>query len=270
MSISALMSVYNEESRIEPSLKTLQWCDEIIILDKNSSDGTREIAQKYGAKIFIYENTDYNPGDIKFLIDHCTSDWVMFFTASDVIHPILALKIKELTSNPFFDYDILSVPFYTFILGIESKRSPWHTELKSYIFRKKVLKLNNGVHDAIQFNSTRCYSLDKSKEYCIYHLTHSSVDIMMERHLRYLKAEAKYFDEPTLKKPFLKVAKEFLRILIKSKSYMMGWNGIMLSFAFLSYFMMSFVYKWEKKHGNAQDVYKKMRSDILSEWEKVK
>jgi glycosyltransferase involved in cell wall biosynthesis len=270
MSISALMPVYNEESRIESTLRTLQWCDEIVILDKNSTDSTREIAEKYGAKIYIWDKTEYDANEISFLIERCTSEWVIIFTASDVIHPRLALEIKELTGRKDFEYDIISVPFYTYILGIDSKRSPWHTDLKSYVFRRKTLQLSQGVHDAIQFNSQRIFKLEKSTEFCVYHLTHISVNIMMERHMRYWRGEAQYFDDPDLKKPFNKVIREFLKIVFKKKTYLMGWNGIMLSFAFLSYFMMSFVYKWEKKHNMAPQVYGKIRDDLAAEWEKLK
>lgn len=270
MAISAIIAVYNEETRLESTLKTLQWCDEIIVLDKNSTDGTREIAEKCGARIFIRYETEYDPTEISFALEQCTSEWVISFTASDVIHPKLAIKIKELTSLAEFEYDTISVPFYTYILGIDSKRSPWHTEQKRYIFRKNALTVNKGVHDAVRFNSARVYEIKNSNEFCIYHLTHVSVDIMMERHMRYWKGEALYFDDPDLKKPFKKVVREFIKIMFKKKSYLMGWNGIMLSFAFLSYFMMSFVYKWEKKHSNASQVYDKIRNDLTFEWENSK
>jgi glycosyltransferase involved in cell wall biosynthesis len=269
MSISALMSVYNEEERIETAMKNLQWCDEIIILDKNSTDNTRAIAEKYGAKVFLWNNTEYDSSEIPFLFGKSTSEWILTWTASDIIHPDLALKIKELTSNNEFEYDIISVPFYTYILGIDSKRSPWHTELKPYVLRKSALKLNNdGVHDAIQFNSNRFYKLKKSDKHCIYHLTHVSTDVMMERHTRYWRAEARYFDDKNLKIPLRRVVAEIINVTLIRKTFLMGRDGIMLIFAFLSYYMMSYVYKWEKKYGNAYEAYDKIRKEILNEWEK--
>jgi hypothetical protein len=46
----------------------------------------------------------------------------------------------------------------------------------------------------------------------------------------------------------------------------MGWNGVMLGFAYISYFMLSFVYKWERKYSKADSVYKDIREKILGEW----
>lgn len=262
------MGVYNEEDRIATSLKTLQWCDEIIVLDKNSTDKTREIAEKLGAKVYIWNKTEYDPNELTFLLEKCSSDWIMTWTASDIIHPKLAMQIKDLTNSESFEYDILSVPFYTYILGIDSKRSPWHTDLKPYIMRKSIIKLNSsGVHDAMQFSSKKTYVFKKSKEYCIYHLTHVSTDMMMERHTRYWRAEARYFEDKNMYIPFKRIVIEFLKVTLFRKTFLMGRDGLMLIFAFLSYYMMSFVYKWEKKYGQAPLLYKKMRSDVISEWE---
>ena len=68
MGISAAMPVFNEESRIENCLKTICWCDEIVVLDKESTDRTREIASRYTDKIFTQKNSDvYSSTEIEFL-----------------------------------------------------------------------------------------------------------------------------------------------------------------------------------------------------------
>ena len=52
MTVAALYSVYNEEARLDLALEgTSVWADEIIVVDKSSTDTSVEIAQKYGAKI---------------------------------------------------------------------------------------------------------------------------------------------------------------------------------------------------------------------------
>jgi len=270
MAIAAMLSVYNEEHRIEYVLKTLQWCDEILILDKGSSDNTVIIAQRYGAKVFEWKNTEYSHNESIFLLEKCTSEWILAFTASDIMHPALAKEIKRLISISDFQYDIIYVPFRTFILGIDSKRSPWHTELKPSVYKKDSIIFNSGVHNSASFSSTRNFFLKKNMEFCIFHLTHVDVETMMDRHTRYWRAEASYFNDKDLKTSFKRIIHEFYNVILKRKTYLIGWDGIMLGCAYLSYFMMSFVYKWEKKHNNAPEVYRKIRNDLLSEWEKIK
>jgi glycosyltransferase involved in cell wall biosynthesis len=266
MTISAIISTYNEELRIESTIKTLQWCDEIVILDKKSTDRTKEIAEKLGAKVFLWDNTEYDHEETTFLINKCTSEWIISFTASDVIHPNLAKEIKETISNNEIDFDVIYIPFRTYILGIESKRSPWYTEMKPSVFRKSAVMINAGVHDVLQFHSLKSFKLHNSHEFCVFHLTHKNVDTLMERHVRYWRAEARYFDDPDLKTPFRRVVLEIFKVIFKRKSFLLGRDGVMLSFAFISYYMMSYVYKWDKKYNNADKVYDEIRNKMISEW----
>lgn len=270
MSISAFIPTYNEEKRIETALKTLQWCDEIVLLDKQSNDRTRELAQGLGAKVFVMPNSSaYSASEFNFITSECNSDWVIMFTASDVIHPELAQEIKKLTSDDSFNYDVINVPFRRYILGIETKRSPWYSSHAALVFRKSVMSINKtGVHDALQLNSNRRYSIKNSDTICMYHLTHATVDGMMERHIRYCRGEATASEKESMGRAFLIVLRSIFTTVFVRRSFLLGWKGVMLSCAYISYFMMAFVYKWEKKNSVAKSTYETIQSDILKEWEK--
>lgn len=269
MSISAFIPVFNEEKRIETALKTIQWCDEIILLDKQSSDRTREIAEALHAKVFKMPNSSsYDSSEFEYLLNHCSSEWVLLFTASDVIHPELAREIKKLTSDKDFPYDVIYVPLRRYVLGLETKRSPWYSENAPMVVRKSVIRINKtGVHNALVFDSTRHYKMKKSNEYCMYHLTHETVDKMMDRHTRYWRGEGQSATGEGMKAEFLAVLKAIWRTYVARKVFLMGWKGMMLGFAYMSYVMMSFVYRWEHKYSEAANTYKNIRKRILMEWE---
>ena len=57
--ISVLITTYNSEKNIERAIKSITWCDEIIVVDSNSTDSTIDIVKKYNAKIFyrVYEGS---------------------------------------------------------------------------------------------------------------------------------------------------------------------------------------------------------------------
>ena len=46
-----MLQVYNEESRIESCLNSFHWADEILIVDKSSTDKTLKIAKKFTNRI---------------------------------------------------------------------------------------------------------------------------------------------------------------------------------------------------------------------------
>ena len=269
MSISAFIPVFNEEKRIRYALTSIQWCDEIIVLDKTSSDRTVEIAKEFGTKVLVMPNSEsYNVDEFDYLVKYCTSEWVIIFTASDIMDVELAHEIKRLTSLNNFEYDIIEVPFKRYILGIEDKRSPWHGKFSSSVFRRSTLKIRKEeVHGALSFESNRKYTIQGLNHSAIHHLTHETVDSMMDRHLRYWRAEGANYTEPSMKKAFRGVLRALKHVFFRN-TILLGWNGIALICAYLSYAMMSFVYKWEKKNNNATTIYQQIRESSIKNWKK--
>ena len=117
MRISAFLPVLNEEKRISYALNSLVgWCDEIIVLDKGSSDNTKSICKNFGSKVTFYEildTTDINY-EINFFLKNCNTEWFIIFTASDIIHPILAFEIKSIIRDT--NFSVISIPFRRYVL----------------------------------------------------------------------------------------------------------------------------------------------------------
>ena len=270
MSISAFLPVYNEENRIEDTLTSLMWCDEIILIDKKSNDRTVDIALTFGNKVKVYSinnSSNYDPIEWKIFLDNSSSEWVIIFTASDVIHPKLVDDILSLIRKDKFDFDIIFLPFKRLVLGLESNKSPWHSKLSPKVVRKSSIVLNlDGVHDAVEFIGNKI-QLPYNNVYCMYHLTHETADIMMDRHVRYWRGEATN-DKTDLKKAFKSVLFGFINLLFIRRTWTLGYDGLMLMFSYLSHLMMSYVYKWEKSRGNAPQIYLKIKYEIKDEWKK--
>ena len=270
--ITAVGVVYNEIARIESTLKCFLWCDEILVIDRNSNDGTREKILEYTNNLITINNLDLDPlNDNRIWFENVKTEWVIGFTASDIVHPILALEIYKLIQNDNGEFDIIEIPFNRYILGINPKFSPWHEKTsKITVFRKSVYEINpNSVHSASVINSDRVYVLKlKDLNHAFLHLTHPNMDHMMDRHLNYIRTEAKVSNELTFKKPLKDVFKAFYHTIFRRKTIFNGYDGLALAFAYISYYMLSFVYKWERNRGSGQLIYKQMREDIMLEWEK--
>ena len=268
MSISAVLGVYNEEARIETTLRCATWCDEIIVFDKQSTDHTREIALKYTNKVFEIPYSEYDPNELQKMVDSVNSEWILWLTASEVLHRRLAVQIRDMVDQPDFPFDVIHVPYRRFILGLETERSPWYGELHPAVCRKHLFRVRQDiVHGAFVFDTTRHYKMANSTDYCMYHLTHETTDSMMEHHLRYWRAEARLFpsDEP-LRKAFREVLSSFYGFAFKRKSYLMGWGGVTLGLAFMSYWMLRFVYIWERRRSAAPQTYRRVREMIMQSW----
>ena len=53
MSLSVIILCKNEENNIERCLKSVEWADEIVVVDSYSNDSTLDICKKYTDNIYI-------------------------------------------------------------------------------------------------------------------------------------------------------------------------------------------------------------------------
>lgn len=265
MAITAALVVRNEEHRIEDCLRCLTWCDEIVVFDKLSDDRTREICHRYTDRIVTIPWIDFRPEENQYVIDHVQTEWVYGGTASDLITPALAKQIRTLIDQPDFPYDVIEVPYLGYVLGMDGPRSPWHFPHKPLVFRKRFFRFrSDSVHQAVYFDSNRIYQIPFSEPACVYHLTHESIDGLLDRHVRYCHTEAQRYPlDSSLWKPFLAIPRAFLGVLIRRRSWLMGWNGIALGFAYLTYSILRFLYIWEKRYSQAASKYQEIREHIL-------
>ena len=268
-SICAALCIFNEEKRIESTLKTLKWCDEIFVVDRNSTDNSREIVRKYTSNIIVISNRELNPLDSQIFIDNINNEWILSVSASDVVHFNLSKKILALIKNTQFDYDIIDVPYRRFVLGIGDKFSPWYCELAPSVFRKKIMKINPlSIHGAVIHDSKKVYKMQKSNEECIYHLTHETLNIMNDRHLIYWNAEAKYSSDSVRLKTYFNDILRAVKAVFFKKTFFCGWKGIVLALSYVSYYIFKFLYVWEKRYSNAPQTYKNIRESIIKDYDK--
>lgn len=267
--ISVIAVVYNEGHRIETFLKSFSWSDDVIVVDKSSTDNTREIALKYTENVILVPYSDTGD-EIKYGLAQAKNDWILTVTASDLIHPKLVKKIIKLINTKDFDFEVISLPFAIYVFGIRNpKRSPWGLVNKEWLIKKEVLSPSKEVHKEMEHNSKKIFKMGFSETENLYHLTHESMETFLERHTRYTRCEAlKYNDEKTA---FRSSLKELLRsvyeVFIKKRSFLLGWDGLALGLAYISYFIFKYLFIWEKFRGKGSTEYSKIKQDIIKLWE---
>ena len=93
--ISVVVLTKNEEKNIGDCLDTLSWCDELIVIDDNSQDNTKSIAEKKGAKVFTHSLDGNFASQRNFGLSKAKGDWVLFIDADERVSENLALEIKK-------------------------------------------------------------------------------------------------------------------------------------------------------------------------------
>lgn len=97
--ITAIILTKNEEKNISDCIKSLSWCDEILVVDDNSEDKTQDIAKSL--KAVIYEHALSNFSDQRnFALEKAKSEWALFIDADERISPALCFEIMQHINDP--------------------------------------------------------------------------------------------------------------------------------------------------------------------------
>jgi (heptosyl)LPS beta-1,4-glucosyltransferase len=241
INISAVVNTRNEENNIEECLKSLQFADEIIVVDMESTDNTKKIAGGYTDKIFDTKMVGFVEPARNFAIGKATGSWILIVDADERIPKTLAGKLIEITQGE--DGDFVRIPRKNLIFGQWTQHSRWWPDYNIRFFKKGSVEWQNEIH-SIPVTTGIGINLDADEAYAIEHHHYNTIDEYFERALRYSSQQAKELIGNGYKfdvKDFItKPIGEFISRFFAGDGYKDGLHGLVL--AFLQFFSVMLVY----------------------------
>jgi glycosyltransferase involved in cell wall biosynthesis len=135
--LSVIVLTRNEATNIERCLNSVAWADEIVVVDAESEDETRAIAEQMGAKVIVHPwqgaGAQYALG-----IAHATGDWVLVVDADEEVTPELADAIRCVIVNPDA-LDGYRVKRVNYVLGRWLRYGGWQEWVVRLFRRDKVI-----------------------------------------------------------------------------------------------------------------------------------
>lgn len=148
--LSVIIITKNEETRLEPTLRSVGFADEIIVLDSGSSDGTLELARRYTDKVEV--NADWQGFGIQKnrALAQASGDWVLSVDADERVIPALRDEILAAIGNP--SADVYEVPILGSYCGREIRHSGWWPDYKPRLFRRGGIRFTQDkVHERLDY-----------------------------------------------------------------------------------------------------------------------
>lgn len=99
--LSVMVIAKNEEDNIGRCLKSVQFADEIIVLDSGSDDATVAVARKYTDKVYSTDWKGYGVQKQRAL-RHCNGDWVLNLDADEWVSASLQSAILKAMQNEHY------------------------------------------------------------------------------------------------------------------------------------------------------------------------
>ncbi len=97
--ISAVIITLNEASRIAQCIQSVQFADEVVVVDSGSKDDTVAIARDLGARVVEQAWLGYGPQK-HFAVERANHHWVYCLDADERVSDKLASSIKSVMSAP--------------------------------------------------------------------------------------------------------------------------------------------------------------------------
>lgn len=117
VTVTALIHTLNERDYIEECLGSVEWADEIYLMDSFSTDGTVELVRERFPRVRIEQREYLGAASQKnYAIDRATHDWIFVIDADERVTPKLRDEMLRTLDGPL-DLWAYSVGRLNFMLG---------------------------------------------------------------------------------------------------------------------------------------------------------
>ncbi len=148
LSISAIILTKNEAINLRRCIDSLQWCQDIVVLDSGSTDETTQLAASLGARVFTHIQPRFIISEQRnWALKNCElkSEWVLFVDADEAIPAELATEIQKLCANKNNPYNAFELTARYLFWGKWLKRSQGYPNWHSRLLKKGEVTFAGGV-----------------------------------------------------------------------------------------------------------------------------
>ena len=134
LSLSLVVITYNEEKNLERCLASAAGLvSEIIVVDSNSTDRTKEVAEKYGARVADRRFDGYAQQK-NFATSLAANDWILSLDADEQLTPELADSIRAVLAAP--QHDVYKMARLTSYCGKWIRHCGWYPDYQVRLYNR--------------------------------------------------------------------------------------------------------------------------------------
>nr|WP_314839526.1 glycosyltransferase family 2 protein [uncultured Flavobacterium sp.] len=250
MAISGLVITFNEEKMIGACIDALlKVCEEVIIVDSYSTDGTVEIAKNKGA-VVIQQNFLGDGPQRSFGLPYCKNDWILNLDADEFLDydSVGFIQEKKYLNTA---HDAFSFRVKNFLQDKIIDFAGWYPDHKIRFFNKKSAHPSSDkVHQKIIATNPK-----KLKTHILHYGSHSFFQIIAKKN-QYADWNAQQLFDQGKKvssiKPVLNGLVSFIRCYFFKKGIFNGIDGLTISltqgyFSYIKYANLIQLHKISQK-----------------------
>jgi len=148
--ISAVIIAKDEEERLPDALRSVAFCDEVLVVDAGSSDRTQELARAAGARVLVHAPWPGYVAQRNYASDCASHDWVLAVDADERVTPALRAEIETLRDRglPHAGYRIPRAAHY---LGRFIRGTDWYPDPQLRLYDRRRGRWQGAlVHESVR------------------------------------------------------------------------------------------------------------------------
>jgi glycosyltransferase involved in cell wall biosynthesis len=242
--VTAVIAAHDESANIRECIASVDWANEVIVVENDSADDTIAIARTAGATVisphFTTIGAARNQG-----IERAKTQWILVLDADERCTPELAREIEATVTKT--DFQAFRVPRRNFFLGKEIRHGGWESDKPVRLFRRELRYNANLVHEHIDVPGRAAIG---ETEFALLHFTYNSLDQYFEKFGRYSRwwAQQNYAKgrragpAMVLFRPPLR----FIKMYLFRGGFLDGAHGLLLSCLAAASVMAKYARLWER------------------------
>jgi glycosyltransferase involved in cell wall biosynthesis len=224
--LSVIIITKNSEKTIEQCLQSVQFADEIIVLDSGSEDQTLALCQHYTSKVFQTDWPGYGPQKNRAL-DKATGEWVFSIDSDEWISDESRREIIEAMQNN--SADVFMMPRLNQYCGQWIYHGDAGRDKVTRLFKRTAARFSDDiVHESLVTTHTI-----KKLKHPLMHNTYDSLDALISRMNKYstLSAQLRFKKgkKSNLRKALTSSIWIFIRSYILRRGFLDGKMGFIVA-----------------------------------------
>ncbi len=259
--LSGVVITYNEEAKIRRSLRSMRSvCDEIVVVDSLSTDGTVPICREFTDRIHETPWRGYRDQK-QFATDQAVNDWVLSVDADEELSPELQTELLRWKEGCGDDCDGYLIPRMAFFLGRWIRHTTWYPDWQLRLFKRSCGKWEGKqVHEGFKVGG-------RTGKFAghLYHYTYASVAEYLKQLDRFSSLAAQdYHDDGKRVSPrhlMLHPSFVFFKNYILRSGFLDGIQGFVVSVLAANSTFFKYLKLWEIQKSNARNRKYEYRHD---------
>jgi len=244
--VSAVLITRNADAHLDRCLASLQWCDEIVVLDQRSTDDTLDICARRGARVEQGEWLGFGRTKAA-AVALATHRWILSIDADEEVTPELRDAVLALPDDP--TPAAYRVNRLSRFLGRWIRHCGWQPDRILRLFDRDRAGFNDkAVHEAVE---TGGETADLTG--LLLHRTYDDIGQFLSKqdHYTTLGAETAAANGRTanLLGALVRAKYTFFRTYVVQAGFLDGWHGLVLCWGMAFSTLMKYVKIWQIGHG---------------------